>query len=495
MAKDLKKEVAVIDFTKFSVAQLPELKGKKEEIESVIKANPVIEIIDNPTYELAKKGRTTVKTLCVGLEGEQKTVKKRIKEFVLDVVDKEYDTLVLGARSALKLRQEPIDIWEAKKEEERLEKVRLEELRIKNIKDAIQTFKDAWIDNVNHLHFEGIAGFEEMLEKFSSEFDREKLAEFEILFDDALLVIRQFADAKIQTLTEQEQIRLDNIIIEEQRAENRKIMSWQLTWNSNIDALTFEEIAEVKKTFKESKLVYLKHYSIEYDETFTSTEKRLHSQIEFVSKAEEQRIAKEKFDAEQKILAENQRIAQEKFKQEKAEFEEKQAEAKFQERCKKFMDLGCVFSEEQKGYEKQGYWIHCDDIKNSSEDMINRELEDCKIAETKVIEVTETTQEVEFEERVFDSEPIVSNIESIVGNRIVQADYHEDDVHEIATAKYIEPEENIHSYEALADYFITVWNKGGAVKVELTFLEKDYDKFKEKSIQEILKVHLPTKKQ
>lgn len=55
MAKEQKTELAVIDFTKFSVAQLPELKGKKEEIASIIKANPIVEIVDNATYESAKK--------------------------------------------------------------------------------------------------------------------------------------------------------------------------------------------------------------------------------------------------------------------------------------------------------------------------------------------------------------------------------------------------------------------------------------------------------
>ena len=486
MAKQIKQEVAVIDFTKFSVARLPELKGKKEEIEAVIKANPIVEIIDNPTYELAKKSRTAVRSLRTSLEGEQKSVKKRIKEFVVDLVDKEYDTLVLGVKSAEQSRQSPIDAWETKKEEERLEKVRLEELRVKNIKDAIQTFKDAWIDNVNHLRFDGIAGFEEMLEKFSSEFDREKLAEFEILFDDALLVIRQFADAKIQTLTEQEQIRIDSLIMAEKNSELKAINDWRNTWDSNISTLKFSDIAEVKESFAKLKLHDFRHLSADYEETYLSTEKRLHSQIEFVSKAEEQRIDKEKFDKEQFEISEKNRIALKKFQKEKAEFEKKQAEAKFKERKNILSD--------------EGYWdlffvIECaeeEDVAKSkilaySEEEFDKFVK--AVIEARTDKTIDTTQEVDFEEKPSE---IVSGPTEVVST-VFNSD--EDDVHEIATAKYIDPEENIHSYEALADYFITVWNKGGAVKVELTFLEKDYDKFKEKSIQEILQVHLPTKKQ
>jgi hypothetical protein len=112
MAKQEKQELAVIDFEKFSIAQLPELQGKKEEIASVIKANPIVEIVDNSTYELAKKSRTAVKTLRTGLEKEQKDVKKKIKEFVLDVVDGEYSNLVTDVKSAEKQRQDPIDVWE-----------------------------------------------------------------------------------------------------------------------------------------------------------------------------------------------------------------------------------------------------------------------------------------------------------------------------------------------------------------------------------------------
>ena len=303
MAKQT-KELAVIDFEKFSIAQLPELQGKKEEIASVIKANPIVEIVDNSTYELAKKSRTAVRSLRTSLESEQKTVKKKIKERVLDVVDGEYNLLVTLVKGSEKERQDPIDTWETKKEEERLEKLRLEELRVKQIKDAIQTFKDAWIDNVNHLLFEGIEGFNEMFEAYSAKFNRSQLAEYEVLFDDALLVIRQLADSKIKTLTEQEQIRIDNLLIQEKNAENSRIQDWQRTWNANIDTLSFDDLKDVKSVLVKSKLADLKHYSSEYEQIYTSTEKRLHSQIELISKAEEQRIAQEKFLKEKKEFEE-----------------------------------------------------------------------------------------------------------------------------------------------------------------------------------------------
>jgi len=338
MTKETKTELAVIDFTKFSVAQLPELKGKKEEIASIIKANPIVEIVDNATYESAKKSRTAVKTLRTGLEKEQKDVKKKIKEHVLDVVDKEYDTLVLGVKSAEQSRQEPIDVWEEKKEQERQEKARLEEQRIDGIKKRIGAFRQNWEDLISQLLYDGIHDCENNFKNMVDDFDRVSLQEFEVLFDDAISYLTNLLNSRISTLTEQEQIRIGNLVIEEKNSENRKIQSWQNTWNTNISSLVFDDITDVKKSFRQSKLEFLKHYATEYDEIYNSTEKRLHSQIEFVSKAEEQRIAKEKFDKEQAEIAENNRIVQEKFLKEKQEFEAKQLEAKFQERKKFLVD-------------------------------------------------------------------------------------------------------------------------------------------------------------
>jgi len=313
MAKAQKQELAVIDFTQFSVAQLPELKGKKEEIASIIEANPIVEIVDNATYESAKKSRTAVKTLRTGLEKEQKDVKKKIKEHVLDVVDREYDTLVLGVKTAEQSRQEPIDVWEEKKEQERQEKARLEQERIDGIKAKIKFFSDSWTENINNLKFSEIAEVSKLFGSVVDLFDKKSLEEFDVLFDREASNLAQLMQNKISTLQEQEQIRIDNLLIQEKNAENTRIQEWQRTWNANIDSLTFNDITDVKSVLVKSKLADLKHYVSGYEEIYLSTEKRLHSQIEFVSKAEEQRIAQEKFEKEKK------------------DFEEKQAEVKRKE--------------------------------------------------------------------------------------------------------------------------------------------------------------------
>jgi len=280
-AEKTKKEIAVIDFTKFDIAQLPELKGKKKEITDVIKANPVVEVIDNASYELAKKSRTAVKTLRTSLEKEKKDVNDRIKNNVLLVVSNEYDSLIANVRNDENARQEPITIWEEKKENERLEKLRLEQERVDNIKKSIQEFANHWNTKISLLTFVQLDEFETALGEAFVNFDRGNLAEYEVLFDDQKLSIYAYFEAMVKHLTEQEEVRLEKIKLaeerEKQRVENEKI-------------------------------------------------------------AEEQRIEREKFEAEQKATAEKQRIAQEQFLKEKKEFEEKQAEAKYQERKKFLVD-------------------------------------------------------------------------------------------------------------------------------------------------------------
>ena len=325
MAKAQKQELAVIDFTQFSVAQLPELKGKKEEIKSVIEANPIVEIVDNATYESAKKSRTAVKTLRTGLEKEQKDVKKKIKECVLDVVDKEYDTLVLGVKSAEQSRQEPIDVWEEKKEQEKREKAIAEQQRIDGIKTKISDYVASWKEAFSFMVFGSIKEVSDNFHESNNTFNKTALQEFDVLFDREISTLTELLENKISTLEEQEKIRVDNLLIQEKNAEQSLIQEWQRTWNANIDTLSVSDIVDVKSVLVKSKLANLKHYVSGYEEIFASTEKRLNSQIEFVSKAEEQRIA------------------QEKLEQEKKEFEEKQAEAKFKERIAIFKDLGLEF--------------------------------------------------------------------------------------------------------------------------------------------------------
>jgi hypothetical protein len=310
MAKQVKNEI--IDLSKFKSENLPELQGKKESIAEVIKNNPIKDVIDNSSYEDMKKSRTAVKTLRTGLERESKEVVSKLKAIVIESVKTQYESLIQEVRLAEEVRQEKVSAWEEVKELERLEKVRLEEERINGIKETIAEFKENWEKEISVMQYENIQDIKDGYSISVSEVDRNLLQEYDVLFEQATNYIDDVFQNKISTLTEQENIRVENLVIAEKKSEQTKIWMWQKDWNSSIDTFKFEDIQGIKEAFDRSFIIGFKHFKEDFNQTFTSVSVRLSMQIEFLSKQEEQRLTDEK-----------NRIAQEKFEKEKAEFEAK----------------------------------------------------------------------------------------------------------------------------------------------------------------------------
>lgn len=469
-----KQELAVIDFTQFSVAQLPELKGKKEEIASVIEANPIVEIVDNATYESAKKSRTAVRTLRTSLESEQKTVKKRIKENVLDVVDKEYDTLVLGVKSAEQSRQSPIDVWEEKKEQEKQEKARLEQQRIDGIKTKISDYVASWKEAFGFMVFGSIKEVSENFAESNANFDKNALQEFDVLFDREISTLTELLDSKISTLEEQEQIRIDQ---ENLKIQNQ-IADWSRDWNSKIIfSTTSENCKELFKEFNAESGMNCKQFQKEYAEKRSDLVGLFEARIKMLIDAENAK-------AEQEKIAEEQRIAQEKLDQEKEEFEKKQAKAKYQERCKQLTDLGidmAVFELDHKGDPR---WMNLkvsaqtlsDDDWQIEFNWAKKQIEDRdRVVESPVEEI-----EVVGEEVV--ELPALNGIEEFANKIEVQeVEFEEENV------SYISPEQS-ENYAKEMFYQGTYKNLSETVaSFELIFTISDLPKFEHLTIKELLK--------
>ena len=425
MAKAEKKEVAVIDFTKFSVAQLPELQGKKEEIKGIIEANPIVEIIDNSTYELAKKSRTAVKTLRTSLEKEQKEVNSRIKKNVLEVIASEYDSLIGQVKEKESERQEPITIWEDKKEQERLEKLRLEEERIQAIKSSIDEFMTKWETTISQTKFENIEEVTENFKKAVDEFDIAALEKFDVIFNHRLSSLSYSFSEKKAVLIAQETNRLEQIRLDEERKDTERkiairneIQSWLNNWSATIDALSFFNYSGYFENFKNEKALDCQEFQSEYAEIRNSLVQKFESKIALLNQIEKQRIA------------------QEEFQKEKEDFEAKQAEAKYQERIKRLTDVGCTYFEETNCFQKNGFFYNCEDIKNSSDELFERELQDAKNSEVVESVFNEDVQEVIFEGPSIeyidpkDTLPLgtTDKIDEITNNDAFISNYHEEDV-------------------------------------------------------------------
>lgn len=209
-------EVQVFNLEKFSIAQLPEFQAKKEEIGSVIALNPIVKIIDNSTYELAKKSRTAVKTLRTGLEKEQADVKRKIKKNILDVVDGEYELLVSDVKTEEGNRQDPITIYEAEIEAKKQEKARLEQQRIESIKKEIDDYVAEWKTAFNIMSYDSIEKVSaDFLESYTT-YDLTVLQEFEALFPSKIEELTQYLSDKTSSLTTAENARLEKLRLEEE---------------------------------------------------------------------------------------------------------------------------------------------------------------------------------------------------------------------------------------------------------------------------------------
>jgi hypothetical protein len=274
------------------------------------------------------------------------------------------------------------------------------------------------------------------------------------------------------------------LLIQEKNAENSRIQEWQRTWNANIDTLSFDDLKDVKSILVKSKLTDLKHYSNEYEEIYTSTEKRLHSQIELISKAEEQRIAQEKFAKEQAEIAEKNRIAQEKFLAEKKEFEEKQRNAKIKERQNHLKTLNVDLSSllPVLGISKHSLFINA--LNNFPDDAYEVELKELLefIKPKKEETVVETTQEVELIPRYGSDSPAFGVEESAPIIYKAFGDQSEKVLENIKNKTHELLDEDKVFYTGTLKNLTEDF-----VSFELTFFIKDLPKFEHLTLKDFLK--------
>jgi len=214
-----KEKKELLNLENFSVSQLPELQGKKEEIKSIIDANPIVKIVDTETYEAMKKSRTAVKTLRTGLEKEQTDVKRKIKEHVLDVVDKEYNSIVSDVKSEENLRQAEVTAWEDEVKKKKAEKERLEKERVDNIKIAMDKYVSDWKAKFNALTFDTLETVGvEFVEDYTN-FDANVFEEFQQLFPNKIDELTLYLSEKSNAVTEAENSRLEKIRLAKEKEE------------------------------------------------------------------------------------------------------------------------------------------------------------------------------------------------------------------------------------------------------------------------------------
>ncbi|AIX11900.1 hypothetical protein [Flavobacterium phage FCOV-F14] len=207
----------LITIENLDVNKLPELQGMKEQQIKLVEENPYIEIIDNKTFEEAKKRRTTLLKGRTSLESQDKLIASKLTNFRKQVgnVTKELIEITLPHEEK---QQEEVKRYEQVKENERLEKERLEQERIDNIKNKISDFESYAIDQINKWGVSVLTD-PEIANEFEEDLDYE-FEEFDILYQQAKTRVIEFSKSKFNSIQEKENQRLENERLAREKAES-----------------------------------------------------------------------------------------------------------------------------------------------------------------------------------------------------------------------------------------------------------------------------------
>lgn len=210
-------EKTIIALDNLSASNLPELQGFKEKQTQLVAECPYVEIIDNQTYELAKKHRTALLKGRTTLESQDKLIASKLTAFRKEVasVTKELIDITLVHEEK---QQTEVKRYEAIKEAEKAEKERLENERIERIKKSISDFESDCFELVQKATFENINQTKSTLDTF---FNSEIITdEFEILLEQAKSRIQNSFDVKCDELQEKENQRIENERLAREKAES-----------------------------------------------------------------------------------------------------------------------------------------------------------------------------------------------------------------------------------------------------------------------------------
>lgn len=196
---------------------LPELQGFKQKQEELVKECPFVEIIDNASYEIAKKHRTALLKGRTTLEAQDKVIASKLSNFRKDVKTI-IDGLVSITLEHETKQQAEVKRFEEIKEKDRLERERLDELRIKTIKDKISELETSSYEIINNWGVDVLKGAENsVFSGMDTDFDFE---EYDILFDQAKERVKKVCDDKINSITEKENQRIENEKLLKEKAES-----------------------------------------------------------------------------------------------------------------------------------------------------------------------------------------------------------------------------------------------------------------------------------
>lgn len=198
------------------VSSLPELQGWKEKQEQLVIDNPFIEIIDNKSYEIACKSRTSLVKGRTELEKQDKLIASKLTTFRKDVKS-ETESLIAITLPSEEKQQEEVKRYENIKALAKAEEERIERERVEKIEKKISDFESDSYKIIQETNIGNVEEHKTMLDAFvNDEFDYE---EYEIMFEQARIRVQSYWDNKCDEIQEKEQQRLENERLKELNLE------------------------------------------------------------------------------------------------------------------------------------------------------------------------------------------------------------------------------------------------------------------------------------
>lgn len=199
------------------VSMLPELQGWKEKQEAIVLENPFINIVDNKTYEEAKKARTTLVSARTTIEKQDKLIASKLKDVRTKAGDFSSKLVQITLPHEEK-QQDEVRRYEALKEAERLAKEKADQERKDALQLRIELIYQKEKSKVDTLTFENIVaiGLDLELNLFQNDEDFE---EFDLQFASKIQLLKQQLEDKIQVLTDKENQRIEAEKLAKEKAD------------------------------------------------------------------------------------------------------------------------------------------------------------------------------------------------------------------------------------------------------------------------------------
>ena len=321
----------VILLENLDAKNLPELQGLKESQLKIVDENPFIEIVDNKSYEEAKKRRTALLKGRTSLEAQEKVIASKLTAF-----RKQVGTVTLELIEITKphedKQQEEVKRYEAIKEVERAEKERLENERIDRIKKSISDFESNCFELVQKATFENINETKNTLDTlFNSEII---VDEFDILLEQSKNRVQNAFDVKCGELQEKENQRIENerlakekaeadaklrAIEEEQRKEREERLAKEQAEKEKVFEVRKNRLAEIGLIFGDVGMVHSEFTSvfvntedvynadvIDFENILNDAKAKIQKSIDEKAKQDAENIAREKAEIEAKKKADKE---------------------------------------------------------------------------------------------------------------------------------------------------------------------------------------------